>query len=225
MKPNRTIWVEEGNWKVRRETRTWEKQKQCLCTAHRAGSQIPKSCGTGQTGNQPGCVTTGSTSMGTEGADPAFPAMPPCRKLGTFLPSVFPCSVIPEMDPLPCCIPVPVYPSNPIDFPHTCSRRNGKDWKFHHVVVINTHNILLGLISTRCPKRNRNNLPKNSWITGSQEFNPQNFTYSQLPVEPEDTGTTFHNDTFRGNTGNVGVVPIPMSIQDLPDLGISLPHP
>lgn len=55
-------------------------------------------------------------------------------------------------------------------------------------------------------------------------MNPQDFTYSQLPVEPEDTDTSSIIIRLEG-TGNVGVVPIPVSIQDLPDLGISLPHP
>lgn len=159
MRPNRSIW--EGNWKVRRQTRTWEKQEQCLCTAHRAVPQIPKSCGTGQTGNQPGCVTTGPTSVGTEGADPAFPATLPCRKLGTFLPSVFPSrngstSLLHSYPTL-----LPVHPSNPIYFPHTCPRRNGKVWKFHPFVVINIHNIFTGINIQTSPQKKPKQLSQN----------------------------------------------------------------
>lgn len=64
---------------------------------------------------------------GDDGADPAFPATLPCRKLGTSLPSVFPSGVIPEIPapqhPSPCSVPaplcsqcIPVIPFTPLPF-------------------------------------------------------------------------------------------------------------
>lgn len=225
MRPNRSIWVQEGNWKVRRQTGTGEKQEQCFC---RAVPQIPKSCGTGQTGSQPGCVTTGPTSVGTEGAGSAFPATLLCRKLGTLLPSVFPSSVMPEMNPPPCSISAPLcsqgIPVTPVNFSHTRPRRNGKDWKFHHFVVINIHHILLGLISVLCPKRNQNNLPKTSWITWESGIES-----TRLHVFPAPCGTRRHwhrirNYTLRGNKGERECCPNPCEHPGSPRLG-NIPAP
>lgn len=123
-----------------------------------------------------------------------------------------------------CPTLLPVYPSNPICLPHTCPRRNGKDWECHHFVVINIHNILLGLVSTLCPKRNQNNLPKTSWITWEPGFESMRPHLFPAPCGSSRHWHHIHNSAFRGNKGNVGVVPIPVSIQALPDLGISLPH-
>lgn len=111
----------------------------------------------------------------------------------------------------PCPILLPVYPSNPICFPHTRPRRKGKDWKFHHSVVINTHNILLGLISTLCPRRNQNNLPKTSWITWKPGIKSTRLHLLPAPCGSSKHWHDIHNSAFRGNKGNVGVVPVPVT--------------
>lgn len=228
MRPNRFIWVQEGNWKVRRQTRTWEKQEQCLCTAHRSVLQILKSCGTGQTGNT--CLSPQAPHpWGQKGLIQLF--QPRCHA-GSWEHSS-PLSFSPVWYqkwihlPAPfhsCPTLLPVYPSKPINFPHTCPRRNGKDWKFHHFVVINIHNIFLGLIPTLCPKRNQNNLPKISWIIWEPGIES-----TRLHLLPAPCGTRrhwhhIHNYTFRGNKVQHGSCPNPCEHPGSPRLG-NIPAP